>query len=172
MAQDLINNDLHVNGALTAKQFTAPTGSITNTSIAASAGIAATKVEHQFDLSLAQVPGTAVVAETRDIRAVHGATAEVVAFKAGITGAIATGADRTVTIDLHKGNSGSAFATILTAPIVLDNTNTLRTLETAAIASPDLVVGDILRFVVTVAGAAGSQGQGLIISCTIREDAA
>lgn len=171
MALDVINNDLHVNGNFSCKSFDPPDGTVTDAHISASAGISATKLEHQFDLDYSQVPGTAVVAETRDVRLVHGAEGTVVSFRAAITGAIATGADRTVTVDLQKGSAGSAFATILTATMSFNNTDALRTAKSAAIQTTSLAAGDILRVVVTVAGAAGNQAQGLIVSVTVREDA-
>ena len=171
MAQDLINNDLHVNGTLSAKLFTAPSGSITNTHVSASADIDATKLEHQFPLDYKQLPGTAVVADTQDLHIVHGATGSIVSFRAAITGTIATGADRTVNVDLQKSTGGGAFATILSATLLFNNADVLRTAESATILTPGLVVGDILRVVVTVAGAAGNQALGLIATATIREDA-
>jgi len=171
MAQDLINNDLHINGTLSCKSFNPPPGSIGDTAVKAAAGIAATKLEHQFDAGLAQPPGSDVVAETRDIRIIHGGTGEVVAVKAAITGAIATGADRTVSIDLQKGNVATAFTSVLTGPIQFTNADTLRAVKQATVASPDVVIGDILRLVVTVAGVAGNQAKGLAVSVTLREDA-
>lgn len=171
MAQDLINNDLHVNGTLSCKTFNAPAGSIGDAAIKATAGIDATKLEHQFDIGLAQPPGTDVVAETRDLRIIHGSSGEVVAVKAAITGAVATGADRSVTIDLQKGNVATGFASILASTLPFVSTDTLRAVKQAAIANPNLAIGDILRLVVTVAGVAGNQAKGLIVSVTLREDA-
>jgi len=171
MAQDLINNDLHVNGTLSSKSLNPPAGSIGDAAVKAPAGIAATKLEHQFDLGLAQPPGSDVVAETRDLRVVHGGTGEVVAVKAALTGAVATGADRTVSIDLQKGNVAAGFVSILTAPVSFTNTDVLRAVKQATVTNPDVVVGDILRLVVTVAGVAGNQAKGLVVSVTLREDA-
>lgn len=171
MAQDIVNNDLHVNGTLSAKTFNAPSGAISNAQISATADIDATKLEHQHFLNYQQVPGTAVVAATVDLAIVRGATGTVVAFQAAITGTIATGADRTVNVDLQKSTGAGAFATILSATLLFNNVSVLRTMVAAAIATPGLVAGDILRVVVTVAGAAGNQALGLIATATIREDA-
>ena len=44
----------------------------------------------------------------------------------------------------------------------------LRVFGTVAVTA--LVAGDILRLVLTVAGAAGAQAQGLIVTLTVRED--
>lgn len=172
MAQDLFNNDLHVNGTLSCKAFSAPAGAITDAMVSAAAGIQATKLEHQFPLPYEQLPASAVVAETRDIHIVHGATGSVVSFRAAITGTIATGADRTVNVDLQKSTGAGAFATILTGTILFNNGSALRTVASATISATTLVAGDILRVVVTVAGAAGNQALGLIVTATIRESAA
>ena len=131
--------------------------------------ISAAKLEGEYSFTLSQ-PGT-VVAETQYLRAVRGAAATVVALEAAITEAIATGVDRAVTIDLLRSTGGGAFASILSAPLVLDNSSTLRALSSAAFASAGLVDGDILMLTVAVSGVAGAQAEGLICSVTIREDA-
>lgn len=129
----------------------------------------ATKLEGEHNLTLSQAGD--IVASTDYLRAIYGATATLVAMEAAITEAIATGPDRTVTVDLLKSTVGGAFASILAAPIVFNNTSTLRALVTGAFSSTSLVDGDILKLTVAVAGAAGAQAQGLICSVTIREDA-
>jgi hypothetical protein len=168
MSQGLIPSSLHVDGQLSCKTFRPPAGSINNDAVTGPIG--ATKLEHQLYLHLDQVPGTAVVAQTKLLHTVYGATAEVVAIKA-MTPTPATGADRQVSIDLQKGNAGSGFATILTGNIVLDNTNAPRTPESGTVANPDLVAGDSLQAVITVAGSAGAQAQGLLVTITLRQDA-
>lgn len=137
-----------------------------NSHIAAGAAIAADKLEHEHFLNYYQAPGTAIVAATVDLCVIGGATGLVVSISAAITGAIATGGDRTVTVDLHRSTAGGAFATVLTTPPVLDNTSVLRTPEAGVVSASldDLVATDILRLIVTVAGAAGNQGQGLIVT--------
>ena len=167
MAQDLINNSLHVNGTLSAKLFTPPDGSISNDAIAGAAGIEATKVVHQWTLPVRQSPGTAVVAAT-DLLHIARFAGEIVAIEAA-TATVATGADRTVTIDLQKSSSGGAFASVLTGGIVLDDGSTNRVPVAGTINSPDFVDGDLLQVVVAVAGSAGAQAQGLLVSVTLRE---
>lgn len=147
-----------------------PNGGITNTMIASSAGIEATKLEHQHTLSHYQTTGTAVVAAVQDVFIAR-SSGTIVSIEAAVTGAIATGGDRTVTVDVHKSTAAGAFATVLSGTIVLDNTSVLRTLETGTISGTTFIDGDILRIVITVAGAAGNQAQGLIATLTIREDA-
>lgn len=166
MGQTRLDQDVYVNGQLSSKTFSPPAASIGNAAITGT--IVATKLESAFNLSYAQT-GT-VVAATTYLRIVRGATAEVVSIEAAITETIATGADRTVTIDLKRSTAGGAFATVLSAPIVLDNTNVLRTLEAGTVSLPDLVDGDILQLTVAVAGAAGNQALGLVVAVTLRED--
>lgn len=131
--------------------------------------IDAVKLEGEHNFTLSQTGD--VVAATEYLRVVFGATGVVIAMEAAITEAIATGPDRTVTVDLLKSSGAGAFASILAAPLVFNNTTTLRALASAAFANPALVDGDILKLTVSVAGVAGAQAQGLICSVTIREDA-
>ena len=166
MAQDIINNSLHVNGALSCREFNAPPGSISDSDIEAAAAIDATKLIHQFPLHVAQV-GT-VTAVTTLLHVAQG-DGEIVSIEA-VTPTVATGADRTVTIDLQKSTGGGAFATVLTTTLVLDNTNTARVAEAGTINTPDYVDGDVFQLVVTVAGAAGSQASGLLVTVTVREN--
>ena len=161
-------DNLHVR-SLSATRFTPPAGSIGDDAIEAAAGIAASKLEHQFPHPYRQAPGSAIVAATEDLHIVQGAAGSVVSFEAAITGAIATGGDRTVTVDLQKSTGGGAFATVLSAAISFSNADTLRTAKAVAIASASLVAGDIVRGVVAVAGAAGSQAQGLIVTAFTTE---
>jgi hypothetical protein len=168
MAQDLINNDLHVNGALSCKTFTLPAASVTNASVAGGAAIDATKLVHQFPLYVQQSPGSAVVAATTLLHIAR-AAGSIVAIEA-MTTTPATGADRTVTIDLQKSTGGGAFASALTTTIVLDDDTTARTPVAGTVASPSLVDGDQLQLVVTVAGAAGAQADGLLVTVTVREE--
>lgn len=171
MAQDIVNNDLHVNGHLTARTMDIPAGSITNDDVSASAAIAATKLEHQHVLNYAQANGTAVVADTRGLFICRGASGLLVQLDALITGAIATGGDRTVTVDLKKGSAGSAYATVLNTPLQFNNGHALRTVVQAVITTTALAAGESLIVEVTVAGAAGNQAQGLLVTLTLRESA-
>jgi len=167
MAQDLINNDMYVNGAFGAKVLIPPPGCITDTAVQAQAGIDATKLIHQFPLRYSQAPGTAVIAETTHLHITR-ATGTVVSIEA-MTPTPATGADRTVSIDLQKSTAGGAFASILSAPITLNNSTTARAVVTVTIANTALVDGYFLELVVTVAGAVGNQAQGLLVTVTLRE---
>lgn len=168
MALNEIDGDLNVRGRVSAHSMTLPLGTVVDGSVASAGNLAASKLEHRHALSYAQVPGTAVLAETRDLHIVRGVTDAFDSFEAAVTGAIATGGDRTVTVDLHKGNAGAAFATVLAAALSFSSADALRTPKTASITGT-VADGDILRVVVAVAGAAGAQAQGLVVTVNVRE---
>ena len=166
MGQSL--DQLHVTN-LTATNFTPPASCVTNAAVAAAAGIAATKLVHQFSLDYAQAPGSDIATATLDLHIAQ-ATGEIVAFEAAITGVVATG-DRSVTVDLQKSTGGGAFATVLSAAITLDSGNALRVLEAGTVSTTTFADGDLLRVVVTqVAGSTGTRPQGLAVTVTVREN--
>lgn len=174
--QTIIHGDLLVRGNIsvatspdnTAGSITQPSGSITNAKVAADAAIAATKVQHQHTLGYSQAAGTAVVAETKGLFVARNAGV-IVSVEAAIIGTIATGADRTVDVNVLKSTAGGAFATVLTANIQFTNVSVLRTVSVAALAATTFVDGDIFEVVVTVAGAAGNQALGLVVSVNLQE---
>jgi len=157
-----IEEDLYFAGHVSFKSVTLPDGSVSNAQIAPSAAIATSKQRHKHRKGRGQ-NGTAS-AETVGAHVCAGATATVVAFKAGSITAC-TG-DATITVDLRKNGSS-----ILAAAIVLDSSNTARVAEAASIASPSLVAGDWLEVVVTVNAGTGSLGTGLYWDLEIDEDA-
>ncbi len=150
--------------------FDFPERSIVDRMCAESMGLSAHKlVRHQAaDFELFG-PSTEVVSVTKDIHIVRGATATLVGLQAAICGTIATGADRTVTVDLQRSTGGGAFATVLSSTIQFTDASTLRTAVSAVISSAGLVAGDILRLVVIVAGSAGNQALGLLVTLTYTE---
>jgi hypothetical protein len=169
LALKILDGNVHVAGTLTANTFNAPANSIGNTAVQSGAGIEATKVVHQFPITYEQVAGTAVVAASTVVHIAR-ATGTIVSFEGVIHGAIATGGDRTITIDLLKSTGAAAFASVLSSTLVLDNTNVLRTLEAASINTTSYIDGDLLQITVAVAGAAGNQGQGMTLTLTLREN--
>lgn len=170
LASQTIPNNVHVAGTLSCANFVAPENSIDDDAIEAGAEIAAAKLVHRQALCYYQDAASAVAAATADIY-YYTATASgtVNSINAMINNAIATGGDRTVTIDLKKSTSAGAFASILSTAIVLDNTNTLRTAEAGTVSTPTLVTGDILQITVAVAGAAGAQAKGLLVVVEVEE---
>jgi hypothetical protein len=169
MATDTINNDLRVNGDLSARTMTLPAGSVGNTQVQAAAKVAASKLEGEFNLAHSQA-GT-VAAATQYLRIIRGAAATLVAVEASVTEAVATGADRTVTVQVERSTGGGAFASVLTAAIVFNNASTLRAVVAGVLSTTALADNDIIRVTVAVAGAAGAQATGLLVCITLREDA-
>lgn len=163
------DNDVHVRGRLIASSFTPPASSIGNTAVQTGSPIDAEKLEHQYPIrSNLFAPGTTVTAVTELIHIAR-AAGSVQAIEA-VTTTVATGADRTVTIDLQKSTAGGAFATVLSSTIVLDNTSVVRVAEAGVVdTSGDYIDGDVFQVVVTVAGAAGNQAAGLLVTTTFRE---
>lgn len=170
-AQNRIEGDMFVTGNLSSHTFTAPAGAISNAGIAGAADIDATKLEHQHSLNYQQANGTAVVAATQGLFICRGLTGTIVAVQAAITGLIATGGDRTVDVDVKKGDASTAYTTVLSAPIQFTNADALRTPKAGTVSVTSMDVGDSLIVAVAVAGAAGNQAQGLQVTVTVREDA-
>ncbi len=141
-------------------------GGFADTHIAPNAGIAASKLYHERSFEYTQITGTAIVAYTGDFHIVQGATGQFKSLSAAFTGVIASDVSRTVTVDVQKSTAGGAFATIMTSPVVINTSSTIRVAQSGVVnaTSGALVLGDILRLVVTVAGGSGSQAQGLICS--------
>jgi hypothetical protein len=151
-------------------QIQYPTGMITDVWVSDTAGIKAKKVVslRSIDRELFG-PAVTVAALTTDLHIVRGATGTLMGIEAAICGTIATGADRTVTLDLHKSTGAGAFGTVLSSTVDFDNASVLRTAVAGVISSAGLVDGDILRAIVTVAGAAGNQALGLVMTLTFEE---
>jgi len=168
MSLTVFPEDVHVDGTLSAKNFKAPIASIDDSAIESLAGIQASKVIHRWAVSLFQPPGTAVIAQTWLAHIVSGATGRLAGVQAAVI-TQASGADREISIDVQRGNAGSAFATVLTAPLVLDDATPDRAPQSATVTGADQVAGDIIKVSAAVSGAAGAQAQGLIITLFFEE---
>lgn len=160
-----IDGDYHIGGNLSAKTMTIPAGTLTNAGVNAAAAIDATKLVHRIPIQYAQATGSAVAAQTLLVHICHGA-ATLVSVEA-VLETIATGADRTVDVDVKKGNAGSAFATVLTAPIAFTNASVARTVSSGTLSTTACADNDVLQVTVAVAGAAGNQALGLCVVVTL-----
>lgn len=158
--------DVNIRGTLSCTTLSVPAGTIENDDVAASAAISASKLQSCFNLQHSQTGTVAAVAGVY-LRTCRG-TGQIVAIEAALEETIPSG-DRTVTIDLQLGNAGAAFATVLSAPIVLDSANVLRTSEVGAISSATTADNDRLRLVITIAGSTGTNPAGLNVTVTYRE---
>lgn len=175
MAQARFESDLHVTGTISAGVIQLPASSVGNADIEAAAGIAASKVVHQAPGAQGAAvelfgPTTAVTALTKTLGMAY-ASGTLVAFTAWIE-VVATGADRTVTVDLQKSTGAGAYATVLSATAGFTNASAVRTAVSGTISTTPYVAGDIFRAVVTVAGAAGNQATGLSVRLMLQENPA
>lgn len=143
-------------------QLGLPAGALTNTMIAALAGISGDKQQHVNRKAHAQ-SGT-VASVTIPIHAVFGATGVLKAIKAGLITPCAGAA--TVTIDLKKNG-----ASVLTGVITLNSSTAARAFVAGVLSSTALTVGDFLELVVTATAGGGTVGQGLLVDLLEYEDA-
>lgn len=169
-APSRLQGDIYVAGNLSSTTFTPPAGSISDEAIESNAQIDASKITRHQSIDVELYPeGTTVVAlASKLIHIVQGTTGTLVAFQ-GIVTTVATGADRTIDVDLQKSTSAGSFATVLTTKIHFTNGSVIRTPVSAVINTASLVAGDVLRVVVTVAGSASAQAAGLFATLTFEE---
>lgn len=143
---------------------------LTNTNFSGTGAdaLVATKLEHEHRITVGTSTTTTITATDYPLFIARG-SGTLIAFEAAITGTIATGADRTVTVDLHRSTAFAAKATVLSATIGFTNSSSLLTLSGGTISTTTVVDSDIFFAVVTVAGAAGAQAIGLSITLTWKE---
>jgi len=142
---------------------------IEDADVASNAAIQASKLVHVHRKTVGIPTTTTVTATDYPFMIARGA-GELIGFEAAITGTIATGADRTVTVDLKRSTGAGALATVLSATIGFTNGSTLLLNSTATISTSTVADGDVFVAVVTVAGAASAQAIGLAITLTWREN--
>ena len=165
----IIEGDFVFNGNVAVVTgFVPPDGSITNAKLPAAAGIASAKVIHRFSESIELYgPTTTIAALTKLLRiARRGGT--LVSLQAATT--VQASGDRSVTVDLQKSTGGGAFATVLSSPLSIPQATAVRTAQTATIASPTFVAGDIFQLVVALGGSSGTYPQGLIVTVDVDQD--
>lgn len=146
-----------------------PDATVDDDAIESGANIAYSKTQTLFPLRHTQT-GT-VVAASEIVHVAHGDGA-LLSVEA-VVSTVATGADRTVTVDVQKSTAGGAFATLLTTTIVLDDDSVVRVPEAGVVSgTPTFIDGDILSIIVTVAGSAGAQAAGLCVTAMVYEKSA
>lgn len=149
-------------------QITPAGGGWTDNDIVSNANIQATKLVARRRISLELFgPAVTITALTKLLHILR-QSATLVHVEA-IQTVQATGADRTVTVDIQKSTGAGAFSTIMSGTIGFTNSSPIRTPVAGTFSSASLVDGDILQAVVTVAGAAGAQAQGLLLTLTLDE---
>lgn len=85
-----------------------------------------------------------------------------------------TGGDKAYTVDIQKGNQGSAPSTILSSVVTINSSDANRQVNAATLSSSptSCAAGDILVAIIDATGSTGSQGQGYTISVVIDQDPA
>ena len=146
-------------------------GAVGDTEIAAAAGIQAMKLQHQHALQYNQADGAAIVAAIMPIHVVRGVAATIVAVQVSCVDA-PSGGTIGFNVDLKKANVGTpAPASVLNAMISYSATQTDCEVEVGVVDLPTLAAGDTLLVVVAIDAGTGTQGEGLIVTVTLREDA-
>jgi len=151
-------------GVVTFLDLRANAGFLKATHVEASAGIEATKLEHQHRAVYAQESATTAAAgDDRVIHVVKGAAGTIQSFKAGCV--VANIGDSVVTVDLHKNGES-----ILVAAIEVDSGDAAYALVAGVIDTDTVVADDVLEVVVTVAVGTGTLGKGVFAYVDIHED--
>lgn len=165
-----IEGDAFVAGTLGARVTSPSADSVTDTAIIAAAGIAASKLEHQFEPTYAQETDTKSADAKYVLHIIHGATGDIEAFEAGIASTCA-GAS-TITVDLINHRAGTT-ASVLTAVITLDSGNsTAHVTEAGTIDTAAVVDGDVLEVRIDATDdGTNAVGNGVFCGAKIREDA-
>lgn len=163
MAQSKINQDLHVNGTLSAKAFTPPAGSITAAAIAGNTGIDADDLEHRYYGTYADESGAATATEARVLHVARFA-GTINDFRAGHVSVCAGAA--TVVVDLLVNGSS-----VLTGTFTLDNANTNRVAEAGTINTPAYSAGDVIEASWTATAGGGTLGDGFFCQVEVDEAA-
>jgi hypothetical protein len=155
--------DLIVLGRLLAGSMTLATNSVYDATVVAAANIAASKLEHQYQ-PVIPISNHATGAAVMRLPAynVRGATGTITRF--AISASVPAAAAGSATVDLLKNGTS-----VLSAPIVLDDTVAANVDVVATISTPGLVVGD--RLDVSVTAIAGTPPKGVGAWLQIREKA-
>ena len=169
----VFDDDVLVRGTLRATTNALSAGCVTDAAVAAAAGLAATKLEHQHAVTYYQADGADVAAAIVPIYTVRGTTATIVAIEVVCIDA-PSGGNEGFTVDLKVADEGTPTpASVLTAVITYGAAGAQADCAVLAgtISSASLVQADTLLVVVAALGATGAKGQGLIVTVTVREDA-
>lgn len=157
------DGDLRVRGTLVPDAMRYPAASIVNADISAAAAIETTKLRHRHVRSWAQ-PNTAATAETRTLHVVM-LPGLINAVKVGsIAAAIG---DSTVTVDVKKNN-----VSVLSSTVTLNSSNTARIAVSGTVNSAvdDVVAGDWIEVVITIAAGTGTLPTGVFVQVEIDEN--
>ena len=165
MAQTVLNGDVFCTGGLSSKTFTAPSGSISDDAVASNAKIKATKLIHQLPLRYSTSTSSAAITAT-ELLHIAKATGEIASIEVCATTA-PTSSDQ-FTVDLQKGNSSTAFTSVLSSAVTVTSSHSDREVVAGTISSADYSADDIFQIVVTVSG---SSTEGILVVVNLHEQA-
>ena len=162
-----IDGDVIVNGNLAMGSVTLPDSNIIDAMVSGSADIGAAKVRHQHAVMYTVNTGTDVVTATRVIHIAKGdgviAAVEVVCETAP------TGGDKDFDVNIHKGNAGGAYATILSGDITMNSSSVARTIQTGTLSTTTYLDGDQFKIIITTGGSTGTQGKDVCVILWLQE---
>lgn len=146
-----------------------PDGSVTSDKVAASADIAASKLQHRHAINHSQKNGTDVVSETI-VKYIAKTAGSLIRFVVRPT-IVPVGGDKAYTIDIQKAvNGSSSWTSLITAPVSVAAADTNDVVKAGIlIGSPVYALNDAIRFVIATSGTTGSQGQGICIEAELDE---
>ena len=146
-----------------------PASTIDEAALKPGALIPAAKEVARFAKDHRQAAGADVAAQAEIVHVA--ARAGVVASIEAAVDAAPTGGDKAVTIDIKKSTGGAAWASILTAAIVINAATSSRVAVAGVIdaAKAAYAAGDLFEVVATVSGATGDQAQGLAVTVFFEE---
>jgi len=141
----VFHQEVHFAEAVTfAKDTTLPDGTITDDMVSAGADIAASKLQHQYEKTIADDSNVTPESFTRVIHHVVGATGVLVGFKAGAVVAATAGS---VELDVRKNGT-----TVLTGVVTVDSSVAAYGSISGTLSVTALAVGDVLEIVQQVKG--------------------
>lgn len=127
-------------------------------------------VQHRLCRSDVQITGADVVDRTAPIHIAR-AAGTIRGFRVRCD-VVPNGGDKQFTVDLQKSTGGGAYATVLSAPVTLDDGNADRDTEVGTLASTTYVAGDVFRVVWDASGTTGTQGNTAIAQADFDENGA
>jgi hypothetical protein len=165
-----IPNGLTVAGPISCQSIALPASTVSDVAVAtpspSSAGIQATKVLHLIQKNYGTVTTTAVTTATQPLHMVYGTSCTIQAVMVSVTTA-PTGSD-SVTVDVRKGNTATAFASILSSALSITAADTARTVYTGTLTTTTASQNDCFEVVVT---ASGTSCEGLLVTLVLTEAA-
>ena len=153
--------NLHVGGRLSCLEFIPPED----------LELPAINAQQQKTIKYHQADGSDIVAAIVPVHIVRGLTGTIEAVDVACVDA-PSGGDKEFSVDVLIANAGSPSpASILSAVIEYSASQSDCEVEAGTISSAAVSVGDVILVQVAVSGSTGTQGQGLVVTITIREDA-